>query len=82
MVHITFRVCVQHAKLQLLFRKPTRVSSQSATMLGQIWYIAISKILRSGINLNGITDHFPVFIDLNIRLKNNNQADYSGERAL
>ena len=56
--------------------RPTRVSCHSATILDQIWYND-DNVVRSGIILSDITDHFPVFIELNIEPSNINVINFS-----
>ena len=49
----------------------TKVSSHLAAILDQIWYKDSSNVLSSGIILSDMTDNFPVFLDVNSRVKNN-----------
>ena len=44
----------------------TRVTSHSASILDHIWCNEPDTVRRSGINMNDITDHFPISVDLKI----------------
>ena len=40
---------------------PTRINHQSATLIDHIWTNKVSSFYTSGIIINSLSDHFPVF---------------------
>ena len=44
-----------------LIRMPTRIVHQSATLIDHIWRNKICNKYKSGVLINSISDHFPVF---------------------
>ena len=48
--------------------RPTRVSCSSKTLIDNIWTNNINAIKTSGVILSTITDHFPVFVSVNLNV--------------
>ena len=44
--------------------RPTRVAGQSATLIDNVWTSDGTLLINGGIIKSGISDHFPVFIDI------------------
>ena len=44
-----------------LITLPTRIKNQSATLLDHIWSNKVCNVYNSGVILNSLSDHFPVF---------------------
>ena len=44
-------------------KRPTRVSSNSKTLIDNVWTKNIGAVKSSGVILSSISDHFPVFVN-------------------
>ena len=62
------------AGLYPLIDKPTRITSHSATLIDNICTSEIHHNIQSGLCINDITDHLPIFVICDYTL-NNNSSD-------
>ena len=53
-----------------VINKPTRITDTTATVLDQLWANSFCYAVKSNILLHPISDHFPIFMCINLCMNN------------
>ena len=64
-----------------LINKPTRVTRESATLIDNIFANVLNKQTSSGVLINDITDHFPVYTQCEYEVTRSNPQSYRYSRS-